>query len=226
MKSALDIEYTKVLELVKNNGAASDDDATALMALVRGEETSNDHMRYAYDAFKREYKKETLESMLLADCTAEEIQSIVGIPKEVVELYRRFFFNTANFEDVLDRVDYQQKFVGCKHGVTLKEQAMKEGKESLMVTISRGAYHVSADTALNSVRAMAYRLSQAAMSTPIESNKSHEAFKWAQLCAKTAIDKKESTTDTVEKMSIDLESTDATTNAEKSGIDPESILGK
>jgi hypothetical protein len=161
--------------------------------------------------------------MLLADCTAEEIKNITGIPEEVTEIYRRFFFNTNNFEDVLDRVEYQQNFVGCKHGVKLKEQAMKEGKESLMVTISRGAYHVSADTALNSIRAMSYRLSQAAMSTPMESNKSHEAFKWAQLCAKTAIDKKESSADSVEKMSIDLESVDATTNAEKSGIDPDSI---
>lgn len=224
MKSQLDSEYKKVLEIAKNNGAASDDNAEALAALVRGEETKNANVTKAFDIFKHTYKKETIESMLLADISAKEIQSLTRIPEEVVEIYCRFFFNTQNFEDELDKLEYVENYSGCDYGKKIKRMAIERGKESLKVKLSRGAYHVSADTALNSVRAMAYMLSQAAMTNPMDSDISREAFKWAQLCARTAVDKKESTADNVENLIIDLQTHDETTNVEKSGIDPDEIL--
>lgn len=224
MKSQPDSEYKKVLELVKNNSAAPDDNTEALMALVRNEETKNINVSRAFDIFNHVFKKETLESMLLADISSNEIQSLTRIPVEVVDVYQRFFFDTKAFEDELDKLEYVENFGGSTYGKKIKRMAIERGKESLKVKLSRGAYHVSADTALNSIRAMSYMLSQAAMTNPMDSDISHEAFKWAQLCARTAVDKKESTADNVENLIIDLETNDVTTNVEKSGIDPDEIL--
>lgn len=227
MKSPLNHRYLQVLGQTKNSNVKLDTEQQALASIIVGDKDSSKEYEFvsrAYDVFMHTYKREVLESLLLAGSTTDEIYGVLQFPKEIVEVYKRLFFDTTQFEDELDRIEYAESFTGCPYGEQLKKAAVERGKETLLVKFSRGNYHISAETALNSVRAMAYVLAQSALNNPADSAISREAHRWAQLCLRSADDKGPETVDTVEKMMIDLETEDSSTNAEKSGIKPDDIL--
>lgn len=212
-----------MMRLVEKGKAAPDKDAEALMALVQGKKTTNVTVADAFDIYNRPYKREAVESLMLAGCTDEEVESATGVTKEIASVYRRFFFNTECFRDNLDRIEYGMTYTGIPWGKELKDIAVRRGKEALKVKLNGTHRRITADVALNSIRTMSYVLSQEAMNRPLDSSICKEARAWAQLCLNAAEDKVKDNVGNMDKFVIKLETTNVTVNEDTSGLSPEDI---
>jgi hypothetical protein len=224
MKAPLDNGYFVVLNLIRENKSAPNEVAQAFMDLAQNKTTLNVTATRAFAIYMNVYKKEILESCLLAECTGKEIEDTLGIPANVVELYKEYFFDTAQFEDRLDRIEYAHNYPCSEHGKKLKKIAVDMGKECILLKHAKGNFEISAEKALQSIRGMAYMLSQMARINPVDSNISKEAFRWAQLCLRSTDDKGPTKAEGVEQLKIELITKTTTTNGSESGIDPEDIL--
>jgi hypothetical protein len=223
-KTELDQGLRDVLKLIEKGKPAQDADAEALMAALQEKKTTNVDVVDAYELYMRIYKREVVESLLLCECTDREIEEVTLVPKHVIEVFRRFFFNPEVFKDRLDRIDYAENYAGSEWGKKLKKMAVELGKDPVRIKVSGGHCRVSAESAMNSIRTMAYVLAQAALANPIDSAISREAYRWAQLCLRSADEKDANTSDTVENFIITLKTAKTTTNAKETGINPEDIL--
>lgn len=213
-----------MMRLVEKGKAAPDEDAEALMALVQGKKTNNLAVVDAYDTYTRPYKREAVESLLLANCTDEEVEQATGVMRDIVAAYRRFFFNTEVFRDNLDRIEYGMTYTGMAWGKELKDIAVRRGKEALKVKLNGVHKRITPDVALNSVRTMSYILSQEAMNRPLDSSVCKEARAWAQLCLNAAEDKVKDNVGNMDKFVIKLVTTNAAaTSEDTSGLLPEDI---
>ncbi len=81
-----------------------------IVEILRSNKTTNDDVQYAYDIYVDEYKREVLESFILAGGNDEVVFEILKIPVKVVAAYRYIFFDTDVFRDELDRESYAQIF--------------------------------------------------------------------------------------------------------------------
>lgn len=178
----------------------------------------------AYDIYAREFKRETLEALLLVGADASEVEHVLRVPPGVTEAYRTLFFDTDVFEDELDIIDYAKNFDAVTFGGELKHFAVDCGKECLKVRISRGNYVVDSGTVLDGVRSMAYLMTQLAKINRSNSNMANVALRWAQVSLRAVPEEKDDDEAGVEKLRVALETRDGTINEEKSGISKDTIL--
>lgn len=195
---------------------------TELYNLLQGNQASIAVAR-AHDIYAHTYKREVMESFLLAGVSAEEIENILGIPAEVIVAYQHLFFDPSVFEDELDRIEYAHSYNRNAYGAALKRFAVDLGKESLKIRLSRGSYTVSSATVQAEIRAIAYMIAQRAKTCSLTSDEAKEALRWAQIALKASSEEDERDTASIEEIRMALEARDETTNAEKSGIDPKDI---
>jgi len=177
----------------------------------------------AYDIYTHTYKREVMESFLLVDVSAEEIEKILGIPSEVTVVYQHLFFDSSVFEDELDRIEYAYSYTRNDYGTELKKYAVDLGKESLKIRMSRGSYTISSAIVQGDIRATAYMIAQRAKTCKLTSEEAKETLRWAQLALKASTEGEEKETASIEEIGMALEEKDETTNSEKSGIDPKDI---
>lgn len=209
---------------LSNGHELTDERELALANLLKGEECPDDSVRRALDIYGNVHKRETIESLLLAGCTVEEVDSATKVTEEITESYRHLFFDTEMFEDDLDCIAYAKEYDESEYGKELKNYAVEIGKNGLLVRISRGAYIVPPDEAHTSVRNTSYMLSQLAKSNPTDSAIAKEAYRWAQLCMRSAENSPDSNAgNPVLDLRIEVESVDRMHNAENSDLDPEDI---
>lgn len=210
----------KMLET--KQGRPSSTHEKALLALLKGKRASTDVSR-THDIYSREFKREEMESCLLAGLSPAEIETILEIPASVTEAYTHLFFDMSVFEDKLDRIDYAYSYQG-EYGRELKTLAVDLGKESMMIRASRGSHSIDPKEAQDSVRSTAYMMAQVAKMNAVTSEESKAALRWAQLCLRAAGELPEEETGTSEKIRLAVEGLDVTTNEKKSGISPDKIL--
>jgi len=194
----------------------------ALHALLKGKHANADVSR-AHDINSHEFKREEMESCLLAELTPSEIETILGVAVSVTEVYMHLFFDVTVFEDKLDRIDYAYSY-SDEYGRELKTLAVDLGKESMMIRASRGSYSVDPKEAQNNIRSTAYIMAQIAKMNAVTSEQSRAALRWAQLCLRAAGEPVEEKTGVVEEICLAVEKRDETTNEKKSGISPLKIL--
>ena len=195
-----------------------------LYALLQGQGKKADAaVARAYDIYTHVFKRETLESLLFAQVSPQEVFEIVSVPVSVTEAYRELFFDTDVFEDDLDRLEYARTYSQNKYGQELKLFAIDMGAEALKVRLSRGLYVISAELAEDSIRSTSFMMTQLAKTNPADSSITKESHRWAQLCLK-ALGEKDTENDDVGDFRIALEKHDITENEEKSGIPPDKIL--
>lgn len=194
-----------------------------LHVLLQGKDAPGDVSR-AYDIFAHTYKRETLESLLLAGATPKEIEKTLGVSSAAAEAYRRLFFDTHIFENALDRIEYAGSYERSEYGRELKKLAVNVGKDFLCVRLSGGNYTVSPELAKGAIRATAYMMALLAKANPIDSNITREAHRWAQVCLKASDDEKDVRLDDAQSLRIELEKHEVTESAETTGIPPEDIL--
>lgn len=190
---------------------------------LTGKDVSFD-VRRSYDIFLHEYKRETLESLLLVSASASEIEHVLRVPPGVTEAYKKLFFDTTVFEDELDVLDYAKNISVDTFGGELKQFAVDLGKECLKVRLSRGGYTVDPGTVLDGVRSTAYMLTQIAKINRADSSFANAALRWAQVSLRAVPENEETVEAGVEKLRMALETKDETTDEERSGISRESIL--
>lgn len=194
-----------------------------LYAVLQGNSVSANVLR-AYDIFSYVFKRETLESLLLAGATPKEIEKTVGVNIQVVEIYGYLFFDIGVFENALDRLEYAGSYTDSKYGQEMKQLAVNLGKEVLKVRLSQGAYSVTPETAKSAIRGTAYMMAQLAKANPIDSTVAREAQRWAQICLKASDSDQEARTEDAASLRIELEKHEVSVNAESSGIPSDEIL--
>jgi hypothetical protein len=194
-----------------------------LYALLKGQKAA-DTVAGAYDIHSYTFKRETLESLLLAGASPKEIEQTVGVSAAIVETYRTLFFDPSVFENALDRIEYAGTYTGNEYGKEMKELAVNVGKEFLKVRLSQGIYVVSPEIAKGAIRATAFMMAQLAKANPINSNVAREAQRWAQICLKASDDEKDIRTEDATSLRMELEKHNVSENAETSGIPPDEIL--
>jgi hypothetical protein len=178
----------------------------------------------SYDIFTHEYKRETLEALLLAGADAAEIEQVLRVSPGVTEVYKTLFFDVSVFEDSLDVIDYAKSMGVQSFGGELKQFAVDLGKECLKIRLAGGEYSVNPSTVLDGVRATAFMMTQIARINRIDSSFANSALRWAQVSLRAVPEKEESDESNVEKLKIALETRDETTNEEDSGVAKETIL--
>jgi len=177
----------------------------------------------AFDIFSKEFKKEVLEAFLLVDISSEEIEETLGVPEDVVDFYRKIFFDVGVFEDLLDKIDYSRTYDKSIFGSELKKFAVDMGKESLKIRFSHGEQSVDPVKVQEGIRATAFMVGQMVKVNPVDSKMARAALKWAQLALRATEESSENRTGVVEKIMLELESEDDTTNADEMGIPTEKI---
>lgn len=198
----------------------------ALVALLRGQECGADAVRRALEIYTNEYQRETIESLLLAGCSADEVHLALKVPVEVTEVYRKLFFDNSVFEDDLDRMAYATEYKVSKHGNKLKRIAVEAGKDAILVRLSRGAYVVPVDRAHTSLRNLAFEIAQLARLNPADSALAQQAYKWAQMCLHAAENAPDSADKSlIEDIQISIKTADRVTrpNIVKVELDPKDI---
>ena len=203
-------------------GRPSGTQEKAMHAFLQGKRADADVSR-AHDINSHEFKREEIESCLLAGLTPAEITKILEVPPSVTEVYMHYFFDVTVFEDKLDRIDYAYSYKG-DHGRELKKFAVDLGKECLKLRVSRGAHSIDPKEAQDAVRSTAYMMAQVAKINAITSEQSKAALRWAQLCLRAAGDPQEEEVGTSEAINLAVSNQDVTTNEKKSGISPSKIL--
>lgn len=215
--------FLKVQKMIETRqGRPSGTQEKALLALLKGKRANTDVTR-AHDIHSHKFKREEMECCLLAGLTPFDIMAILEIPTTVTDAYTHLFFDVTVFEDKLDRIDYAYNYPE-EYGKELKTLAVDLGKESVMIRASRGAYSIEPKEAQNSIRSTAYIMAQIAKVNTVTSEHSRAALRWAQLCLRAAGELTEEETGTSEKIRIEVEGRDVTTNEKKSGISPAKIL--
>jgi len=194
-----------------------------LYNLLQGNQASVEVTK-AHDIHAHTYKREVMESFLLVDVPAEEIENILKIPAAATEACKHLFFDPEAFEDELDRIEYAYSYTRNDYGTELKKFAMDLGRESLKIRLSRGAYTVSSATVQGEIRATAYMIAQRAKTCSLTSDEAKEALRWAQVALKASSDDEERDAAGIEEIQMALEERDETTNAEQSGVDPKDIV--
>ena len=184
---------------------------------------ANSTVARAHDIYTHVFKRETLESLLFAQVSPQEVFEIVRVPVAVTTAYCELFFDTSVFEDDLDKLEYARTYTQNAYGEELKLFAVDMGAEALKVRLSRGQYVVSAELAEDSIRSTSFLLTQLAKTNPADSDITKESHRWAQLCLK-ALGDRNTDNDDVGNFRIALEKHDVTENEEKSGIPPDEIL--
>lgn len=203
-------------------GRPSGTEEKALLSLLKGKRGNVDVSR-AHDIYTREFKREEMESCLLSEMTPSEIETVLGVPVSVTKAYIHLFFDITAFEDRLDRIDYAYNYPE-KYGKELKTLAVDLGKDCMMIRASRGAHTIDPKKAQESVRSTAYTMAQVARINSVVSEESKAAFRWAQLCLRSAGELPDEKLGTGESINIAVESCDDSTNEKKSGIKPTKIM--
>lgn len=194
-----------------------------LYDLLIGKDVSYEVTR-SYDIFVHEYKRETIEALLLAGADASEVEHVLRVPPGVTETYKTLFFDVAVFEDELDVIDYAKSIDIKKFGGELKQFAVDLGKECLKIRLSGGSYTVDPGTVLDGVRATAFMMTQIARINRVDSSFANSALRWAQVSLRALPEKDESEESGIERLKMALETRDETIDEEKSGIPKETIL--
>lgn len=178
----------------------------------------------ALDINQKNYKREVMESFLLAGATSKEIEDAIGVMSEVTEAYTHLFFDTSVFEDRLDKIEYANTYNRSEYGSQLKKVAVDFGKDALRIRMTAATSYVSPRTVQNEIRAVAYMLAQRAKTNPVDSDVAREARNWAVLALRAAESVEEEVTSGIEELSIALDARDEATNEDTSGIPAEEIL--
>lgn len=194
-----------------------------LYDLLTGRDVSFSVTR-SHDIFAHEFKKETIEALLLVGADASEIEHVLRVPPNVTETYKTLFFDTEVFEDELDIVDYAKSTDIKTFGGELKQFAVDLGKECLKIRLASGNYTVDPGIVLDGVRATAFMMTQIARINRVDSSFANSALRWAQVSLRALPEKEEDVESGIEKLKIALETRDETVNEEKSGIPKETIL--
>lgn len=223
MKKSPDHRYLTVKESVTSGTAPGGRIESALFDMLSGKEAPEEVER-AYDIHNQDYKREVMESFLLVEAGSDEIEQILKVPAVVTEVYAYLFFDPEVFEDELDRLNYAHTYDRTEFGSKLKEFAIDLGKQSLMVRMSRGSYAVPAANVQDSIRSTAFLMAQLAKVNPAKSATAKEALRWAQLALKASAEEEDNVQGNVDRVVMELETTDETTDAAESGIDEKEIL--
>jgi len=181
-------------------------------------------LQRSHDIHTHEFKRETLEALLLVSATPEEVFDILRVPVDVTKLYLQLFFDPTVFEDELDIIDYAKNISDKTFGGELKQFAVDLGKECLKTRLARGTYVVDAEIVLDSVRSTAFMMTQVARINRTDSSMSNAALRWAQVGLRAVPGDTAQDESGLDKLRIALETHDSTTNEEKSGISKEQIL--
>jgi len=224
MKRQLDHRFVAIKHAVDRKEQVPDESKEAeLYRLLQGKKVSYAVTR-AYDIYQHVYKREILESLLLARVEPKEIEDIAEIHEEVTDAYRHLFFDTTTFEDELDRIQYGKTYTRTEFGQDMKEFAVDMGAESLKIRVSRGSYKIPASRVQNEIRATAYLMSQRAKVSGITTDEAKESWRWATLALKASANDDEADVAGIEEVQMALKTEDETTNEEKSDIKSEDIL--
>lgn len=223
MKNSPDHRYLAVKESVASGTTPGEHVEAQLFDLLSGKEAP-EAVKRAYDIYRQDYKREVMESFLLVEATSNEVDAVLKVPTVVTDTYAHLFFDPDVFEDELDRLNYAHTYDRTEFGSKLKEFAIDLGKESLMVRMSRGSYAVPATNVQDSIRSTAFLMAQLAKVNPARSATAKEALRWAQLALKASSEEDTQIQGNVERVVMELETTDETTDATSSGIDEKDIL--
>ena len=225
MKWAPDHRLAAVCDAAKNGHEPSEPRERELCRLLKGEKVG-DAVTRAHDIHSHTYKREVMESFLLAGVSPENILAVLKIPEDITEAYAHLFFDSEAFEDELDRLEYAYSYNRNDYGAKLKRFSVDFGKNSLMIRMSRGESTISPTLVQNEIRATAYMIAQRAKTNPVDSDIAKEALNWAKLALKASSDiEEERTVSNIEELKLALDAKDETTNEEKSGIKSDDILG-
>jgi hypothetical protein len=223
MKKSPDHRYLAVKECVASGTKPDGRIEATLFELISGKRAP-EAVERAYDIYKQDYKREVMESFLLVESTSDEIEAVLKVPAVVTDAYAHLFFDPEVFDDELDRLNYAHTYDRTEFGSKLKEFAIDLGKESLMVRMSRGSYAVPATNVQDSIRSTAFLMAQLAKVNPARSATAKEALRWAQLALKASSEEAVDNQGNVDRVVMELETTDETTDAANSGIDEKEIL--
>jgi len=150
----------------------------------------------AHDVYVHEYKRELIESFLLAGATDDDLFELLRIPPELSAMYRHLFFDVAVFETDLDMNEYAQTYSKSKYGAELKQFATTLGLPCLKARMTAGRYCVSGQEAREQLRSTAFVLAQMAKMNDPRAQVSKEALKWAAFCLRASDE--DSTTQSLE----------------------------
>lgn len=136
-----------------------------------------DAVTYAKSIYDSPYKKEVLESFLLARMSPEEIEEILRIPKATTEAYGILFFDMATFIDELTVEEYIHNYPD-EYGKDLKQSTLALGPDFLRFRFNRGNANIDFKEALVNLVETSYVISRAAKLNPIDSRIAREARQW------------------------------------------------
>jgi hypothetical protein len=223
MKKSPDHRYLAVQEGVASGTKPGGRIDAALFDLLSGKRAP-EAVERAYDIYQQDYKREVMESFLLVEAASDEVEHVLKVPATVTEAYAYLFFDPEVFEDELDRLNYAHTYERNEFGSQLKKFSVDLGKESLMVRMSRGSYNVAAANVQDSIRSTAFLMAQLAKINPAKSATAKEALRWAQLALKASSEEETQDQGNVDRVVMELETKDETTDATESGIDENDIL--
>jgi len=223
MKLAPNHRFVHVREAFEKKTTLTDEKEIALLQFLEGK-SKNETVARAYDINLRLYKREVMESALLAGVSPKEIDAILKIPPAITELYAHLFFDLKVFEDELDKIEYGHTYTATEFGASWKKYAVTNGKASMLIRMSRGSAKISPAEIQNDIRTTAYMQALSAKNNPVDSETTKNAYRWAQLALKAALEGDEDTTSDVEELMMALDTEDETVNEESSGLKPEDIL--
>lgn len=223
MKRAPDHRYLAIKKCATSGEEPDGRIESALLGLLSGKKAP-EAVERAYDVYKQSYKREVMEAFLLVNASADEVEVALKVPPIVTETYAHLFFDPEVFEDELDKLNYAHTYGRDEFGSQLKKFAVDLGKESLLVRMSRGSYVVGATNVQESIRSTAFLMAQLAKVNPAKSDTAKEALRWAQLALKAASEDETQDQGNVDRVLMELEAKDETTDAADSGIDAKDIL--
>jgi len=184
-----DHKFVRVHTELRQTGACSADDPLeeALARLLQGEEDAPEEVIRAYMTYVNAYKREVVESFLLAEAAPRDLFDVFKMRENIVVVYQQLFFDRSVFADRLDAEAYARDYPTDHddgYGRELKLNAVQFGLEYLKASFGRGNYSVSPPTAVNELISQAYVTTKIASKFPVDSGKAKEAHKWAATMVK------------------------------------------
>lgn len=184
---------------------------------------------YAIKKFLEPYQRAIMDALCLSRASIEEINEATEIPHNVIVAYQDYLFDSAVFDDNLDRLTWVrsiQQYLG-KDEAQLLQAALTVGTRYLIWLLTgRGKFSPSEILrhSMNDAwcRGLAHR------NVPIDSSIAKEALQWVRIAERLAkslhaIDPDDAR-EAEKQLRMALSYEDNTVNEETSGLNPDQIL--
>jgi len=219
--------YFTTRDLVVNGSPAPSDAVMAqLFELLSGRPSTPD-TQYAWELFKEEEHRPTLDAFLLAKVPFDLIEKTLGVAQPALTIYAHLFMDCAVIRNRLEALSFASSYEGPVHGRDLLRTVMSVGMEYLLWAHG-GNVDLDPRSVVRRTMTDAYFRGLAHRGNAVTTATAKEAQKWWHMAIRNAellekIDPR-ATRAAYEELRIALEAKDETLAVDKGPVSVDEML--